>query len=366
MSHLGRSVTTAIEAESARSHSMSLQLPVAERGGAVLDRRPLVIGAVLAIGVLAAMAASFFVDYLQLPALGTWLWVALAVLAAAAQTARNATQRELTAILGTIGATHVRFLFGLPFALVFLAAVPLVTGAEFPRPQPVFWAWAAGAALAQILATAMMLAAMSDRTFAATIAYIKTEPIYLALFGFVVLGEQLTIPTVTAIIIATAGVILMSLKPAQSSSWGYRQSLLGLGAAIVFALTTVAHRGTILSLNEPNFVMGATFALVVVFVIQVVLLSIYLAIRDRAVLVAIVGAWRASLLAGATGALASEFLFLAYAIASAASVRTLTLVEVLFSQAVSYFILKQASSSRELTGMAVVVIGVALLIWSRQ
>ena len=50
-----------------------------------------------------------------------WLWVVFTLLAAAGQTARNAMQRELTASLGTVGATHVRFLFGFPFALLFLA-----------------------------------------------------------------------------------------------------------------------------------------------------------------------------------------------------------------------------------------------------
>ena len=35
-------------------------------------------------------------------------------------------QRELTASLGTVGATHVRFLFGFPFVLVFLAGVSIV------------------------------------------------------------------------------------------------------------------------------------------------------------------------------------------------------------------------------------------------
>ena len=45
------------------------------------------------------------------------------MLGAAGQTARNAMQRELTPRLGALGATLVRFLFGFPFALVFLAAV---------------------------------------------------------------------------------------------------------------------------------------------------------------------------------------------------------------------------------------------------
>ena len=45
-----------------------------------------------------------------------WLWIVFTVTAAFFQTLRNAMQRELTTSLGTVGATHVRFLFGFPFA----------------------------------------------------------------------------------------------------------------------------------------------------------------------------------------------------------------------------------------------------------
>src|SRR5690606_16557964 len=51
----------------------------------------------------------------------SWLWILLTIGAAAAQTARNAMQRDLTGRLGTVGATHVRFLFGMPRALLLLA-----------------------------------------------------------------------------------------------------------------------------------------------------------------------------------------------------------------------------------------------------
>ncbi len=61
-----------------------------------------------------------------------WLWIVFTLLAAAGQTIRNAMQRELTATLGTTGATHVRFLFGFPFAVLFLAGLMLVTGASLP------------------------------------------------------------------------------------------------------------------------------------------------------------------------------------------------------------------------------------------
>src|SRR5262245_41101671 len=141
------------------------------------------------------------------------LWAVFTVIAAASQTARNAMQRELTGTLGTVGATHVRFLFGFPFALVFLLGVLLASGAGLPRPGLVFWPWVVDGALAQILATALMLAAMNDRSFVVTIAYIKTETVQVALFGFLLLGDVVTLPMAVAILIATAGVIVMSLKP---------------------------------------------------------------------------------------------------------------------------------------------------------
>src|SRR5229473_7946587 len=95
----------------------------------------------------------------------SWLWALFTIIAAAAQTVRNATQRELTASLGTVGATHVRFLFGFPFALVFLTAVMIALDQTLPRPPLVYWPWVIDGALAQIAATALMLAAMNERSF---------------------------------------------------------------------------------------------------------------------------------------------------------------------------------------------------------
>src|SRR6478752_2714369 len=130
-----------------------------------------------------------------------WLWAVFTVIAAAAQTVRNATQRALTQKLGTVGATHVRFLFGLPFALVFLAGVTIALGPGLPRPEPIYWAWVLDGAGMQFAATALMLIAMGERSFVVTIAYIKTEPITVALFGFVLLGDYVTWPMSLAIAI---------------------------------------------------------------------------------------------------------------------------------------------------------------------
>ena len=63
------------------------------------------------------------------------LWIPATLAAAAAQTARNATQRRLTETIGTVGATQVRFLYGFPFALAFLALVSLAHRGEPPGAE---------------------------------------------------------------------------------------------------------------------------------------------------------------------------------------------------------------------------------------
>jgi drug/metabolite transporter (DMT)-like permease len=291
-----------------------------------------------------------------------WLWALFTVIAAGAQTVRNATQRELTARLGTVGATHVRFLFGFPFALVFLAGVMIVLGQELPRPPLFYWPWVIVGALAQIAATALMLAAMNDRSFVVVYAYIKTEPVQAALFGLLVLGDVVTPGMAAAILIATSGVVIMALKP--GTSMDMRATLLGLAAGSMFALSAVGFRGAILSLGLPSYVMAATFTVVVGLLMQSVLLSLYLGLRNPGVLASILRAWRPSLFAGFMGALASQFWFLAFALATAASVRTLALVEVLFAQGISRFVFKQATTAREALGVVLIVIGVVLLLWA--
>jgi drug/metabolite transporter (DMT)-like permease len=293
-----------------------------------------------------------------------WLWIVFTLLAAAGQTIRNAMQRELTATLGTAGATHIRFLFGFPFAVAFLCILMTVTGASLPKPPPIFWLWVVLGMGAQVLATALMLMAMGERSFVVTIAYIKTEPVQVALFGLVFLGDRLTAGMIAAILIATAGVVVMSLKPGGATNDSWRPTLLGLASGAAFALSAVGYRGGILSLGLSDYVMAATFTLTVGLFMQAVMLTGYLMLRRPEVMRAIIQAWRPSLFAGFMGATASQFWFLAFALATAASVRTLALVEVLFAQAISSFVFGQKTSAREGFGIVLIVVGVALLIWA--
>src|SRR5258708_11646955 len=143
----------------------------------------------------------------------TSLWIPFTIIAALGQVARNAMQRSLTGPLGTWGATNIRFLFGFPFSLVFFAIVLAVSGDRVPWPTVAFWPWLLLGALSQIVGTGMMLLAMNDRSFVVTAAYLKTEAIQTAIFGFVFLGDHLTVLTVIAIPIPTAGVVVAALRP---------------------------------------------------------------------------------------------------------------------------------------------------------
>ena len=193
-----------------------------------------------------------------------------------------------------------------------------------------------------------MLAAMGERSFVVTIAYIKTEPVQVALFGLIFLGDALTPLIGRAILIATAGVIVMSLKPGAGRPAQRARRCSGLPPARMFALSAIGYRGAILSLQLPDFVMAATFTLAVGPAdAGRRCCRLYLVLRDPDVMRAIMQAWRPSLFAGFMGAIASQFWFLAFALATAASVRTLALVEVLFAQAISRFVFEQPTTARE-------------------
>jgi drug/metabolite transporter (DMT)-like permease len=293
----------------------------------------------------------------------TTLWIPFTITAALGQVARNAMQRSLTGPLGTWGATNIRFLFGFPFSVIFFAVVMVATGDRLPWPTAEFWPWLLLGALSQIVGTGLMLVAMNDRSFVVTTAYLKTEAIQTAIFGFVFLGDHLTVLKVIAILIATIGVIVTALRPGVEKNFAdLKPTLIGLVAAAAFALSAIGFRGAIIVLPGVSFVTAASYTLVFGLFLQTLILTIYLLARAPDVLKKILGLWKPSLFAGFMGAFASQFWFLAFALTAAANVRTLALVEVLFAQAVAYYSFKQPLSARELSGIALIVVGVALLV----
>jgi drug/metabolite transporter (DMT)-like permease len=281
-----------------------------------------------------------------------WLWIPITVAAAFAQTLRNLAQRHLTRPLGTLGATLVRFLYGLPFAAAWLVAVRAAGAWPLPTPTPAFWAWVFLGAVAQIAATGLLLEVMAARNFTLGVAYSKTELVQVAVVALAFLGDPISAVTAIAIVLGTLGVLMLS--PADPA-------LLGLASGTGFAVAAVGYRGAALALGRTPFLMAAAYTLVWAQLLQTVLLGGWLFLRDTRVVTAVARAWRTSLVAGFMGAAASVGWFTAMTIEPAAHVRTLGLVELLFSYAISRRVFRERLSRRELVGIVLLTLALVVV-----
>lgn len=292
------------------------------------------------------------------------LWVAAALIGALAQTGRNATQAGLTAVLGTLGATQVRFLFGLPLAALFLLAVSWAGAEPIPALTPATLGWTVLGGLAQIAGTALMLLVMKSTGFGVTTAWLKIEPVMVALIGAAALGDPLTLPVLLAIAISVVGVVILTLKPGQGRAMFAEGGPAGLGllAGLFYGVAAIGFRGGILSLETGGFVIRATETLVLALSIQTATLMLWMLARNRDALLGSFRVWRSSLGAGFLGAFASECWFIGFSLTSAANVRTMALIEVIFAQLVARYWFRQRTSARQLIGMAVILLGVAALL----
>lgn len=295
-----------------------------------------------------------------------WIWIPIVLAAAGAQTVRNAAQRSLVDSAGTLAATLVRFLYGLPFTLAALPVALTASSVPLPDVTAPFLAWVALGAVAQLVATAFLIGAMETRSFVVAVAYSKTEILQIGVFSVALLAEPLTLAVVAAIALASAGVVLLSVEPgamrgAGPGSWISPAAALGLASGACFALSAVGYRGAAVALAHPLPWIAGIYALAWAQALQTVLLGGYLAVRDRARLAKVIVEWRVSLLAGAAGALASMGWLTAFAMRSAVDVRIVGLVEVLYSYLVSRRFFAERVSGRETLGIVLVVAGIVLV-----
>lgn len=297
------------------------------------------------------------------------LWVPLTVFAALAQTVRNAAQRQLVTTLGTLGATLVRFLYGLPFALVWLVLVTAVSGERIATPTLEFLGWVSVGGVAQIVGTALLLRVMTERNFALGVAYSKTELLQVALFGTLLLGDKLSPATFTAIVLGTFAVLLLSPPVegnrsvfAAMTAWPpHPTALLGVLSGTGFAIAAVGYRGAALALHGNSAFPAAAVTLVAAQSLQTVLLGGWLLVRSPGVVVSVLRAWRTSLFAGLAGAAASVGWFTAGALEPVAQVRTLGLIELLFAYIVSRRLFSETLRRVEIVAMCLLAIAVAIV-----
>ncbi len=288
------------------------------------------------------------------------LWLGITLAAAFCQNVRSLLQKRLTGELSVNGAAYVRFLYAVPFAWVY--ALWLWEGAPSGF-NPAFFGWVLLGAVSQIVATACLLASFTTGNFAVGTAYSKTEAAQAALFGLLVLGDSLSLWVVCGIAVSLVGVVMLSghlrlndlLRP-NRAMW------LGLAAGTGFALSAVGFRGASLALDGGDFLHRAALTVMVSVTLQTLIMGAYLAWREPGQIRKALASWRAAVWVGAIGMMASTGWFSAMTLASAAVVRAVGQVELLFTVITSVWLLKERLQLREGIGMLLLVGGIVLLV----
>lgn len=295
-------------------------------------------------------------------------WVLITIAAAFLQNIRSVLQKHLKGVMGTTGATFVRFGFGVPFALSFVALLSFGLDYPLPRLNFAFAGWVTLAALAQIAAQALLIQMFSHRNFTVGTAYSRTEPAQAALFGLIFLGDRVSAGTLLAIAISLVGVVLISIARSAAGASALLRSVfsrtaaLGLASGAIFGIAAVAYRAASLSLGGPNFMMQAAVTLLVAIMLQTIVMLVWMAMKAPDELGRIRAAWKFSSLVGLVGATASFGWFMAMTLQTAAAVKALAQVEMIFTFASSVLVFREHVNRLEISGCILIVAGILVLL----
>ncbi len=223
--------------------------------------------------------------------------------------------------------------------------------------------------LSQILATMCVVALFARRNFAVGITLKKSEVILTALVGLLVLGEAVSTVTVIAICVGFAGVLFLSDPPEGGRDMPWRDRIFnaasgfGLASGLLFGFSAVGYRGASLSLESGDVLLRAFFTLSAATAVQTVSLGLWLAFRERDEIGRVLASWRVSCLVGITSMLGSIGWFIAFTLQTAAYVKAVGQIELVFTFLFSVFWLKERSTGKELIGIALIIASLALIVW---
>ena len=140
-------------------------------------------------------------------------WIIFTISGAFFQNLRSSLQKKLNKNLSTVASTYVRFAFALPFAiLVFFLNFGNFGVISKIFNQPNFLYLTIIASIFQIMFTFTLLYLFKFSNFVVGTSLSKTEVIQVAIFEYFLLKDTLNIFGIFGIIIATAGVIIISIK----------------------------------------------------------------------------------------------------------------------------------------------------------
>jgi len=290
-------------------------------------------------------------------------WIFWSLLAAGMQAVRTAGQKVLLADISPLGATVVRYVFGLPFALAYL--VWLMDDRQLPLPDlsTSFVVFCLLAGFLQIVATILLIRLFTLRNFAVGSCYIRTEVLITACIGLAVFGEVVSVLGWIAIITCVFGLVIITIaKSGQLSElWGI-SAIYGLSAGVAFSLTSLLIRRASLSFGIDDAMFTAAVTLAFMVFVQTWMSVGMLLFQRAAEFKTIFARWKPSLFVGATSVVGSAGWFTAFTLERAAYVKTLGQIEFLLTLAISILYFKEKPNRIELVGMIILVSGVCLLL----
>ena len=289
------------------------------------------------------------------------LWIPFTLLAAFMQAWRNAFQKKLSKEVSVAGVTLARFIWASPLAAVYLWGLYQWQPVAIPKFNNTFAGFVIAAALAQIVATALMVKLFKLRNYAIGAGLAKSEAILAAVLGVVFFSETLSIQGWLGVLLGAMAVFLLSGASLRQLSWPVL--ILGLLSGLAFALTSLWVRQASLVLGLP-FPHGAAWVLLLVILLQTLLLTFYLQLRDRATLTALWRRPRLTLAVSVCSCVGSIGWFTAMSLESVALVKTLGQVEVLFMLLISAFVFKEKLQNTDHWGLALIVLAAIAVMWA--
>ena len=293
------------------------------------------------------------------------LWIPITIGAAAFQVMRNALQRGLLGDAGPWGATLVRFLFGLPFALLAWVAIAAITPAARPSFTAGYWLAASTGALSQLLASAALLVAMRRAGFAIGTALQQSSLPLSAIMGLLVFHDRLSGPAWFGVALTTLGLVALTWPRAAGSGTAagpqpLSGAVFGLVSGVCFGFSLNAFRHAELSLEPCHRLYAAITSVTIAQAMQAGALTLLLAWRRPEALRAVIASWRTSLGAGLCGAIASLGWFTALAYAPAGPVRAVGMVEMPMAAFAGRRLFKERLSVWQLAAVGAAALGVVL------
>ena len=299
------------------------------------------------------------------------LWIPITVAAALCQNIRTTMQQKIRGILSVDGANFVRYLYGAPLALGMLAFLVFGTGRHVPHITLAFLGLVTIAGVAQIVATSLMIHSFSLRNYAVGTVYSKTETVFVALFSTFIAHESLKLGAWIGILICLCGVAILSVRGSFANvrsvlaDLTHKGALYGMLSGAIFAIAAGTIREASKLIPDGDFWVRGITVLACMNTIQIVLMGLYLARRDRPQLGKVWVNWRSSIWVGIFSVLGSAGWALAMTLENAALVRALGQIELVFTFIASHLVLKERPSAGEWLGSVLVIGGVVLILIGR-